>query len=333
MSRAESILAAVVCACVWLAACSDPPPTQPQAQFAAAADDADATLTADDADAGAPLDAAADASAAVADAVAGDDAPADVPPLSDVADVAVADVPDVIAAPDVPDVVIAPDVPVVADIVFPSDIFVAPDAGGWDFISWPDAAVATCGDGLCTPGLESASNCPADCGGGGTWGSCAGTSCFGAAFACQAAPTCASALACATSCDNAACVQACTTKLDYATLSNTMEPLVQCAINQNCIAGFDQGPGNGPDSCGNGKCDGGETHLTCPEDCGFPVSANEQCQVANCATTYATCANDGDCVDTATCYNQYGMSPQCLINGGAAQELYALISCIQQKCP
>ncbi len=314
MGERRLLRAAAVCACAWLAACSDPTPTMPQAQFAGA-DDAGA-------DAVAPTDVAS----------ANDAAP---PPDASVAN----DVPTLADLVFLPDTPLANDVPKLADLVFLPDAPVADDAPeppdvavGVDLISWPDVQVATCGDGLCSPPLETAATCAADCAPPG-WVPCAASACASAASACQASSGCASTLACASACASASCVQACTTATAYNTVSGTVAPLVQCAITAGCIAPFDAGPGGGPNSCGDGKCANGETHLTCPKDCGFPVTANEQCQVLNCAGSYAACAGDKGCVAAATCYNEYGSVNACAGFGQTANELGALINCIAQSCP
>ena len=72
MGERRLLRAAAVCACAWLAACSDPTPTMPQAQFAGADDaGADAVAPTDDASAN---DAAPPPDASVAN---------DVPTLAD----------------------------------------------------------------------------------------------------------------------------------------------------------------------------------------------------------------------------------------------------------
>ncbi len=304
-----------------LAACSDPAVPTPQAQFTSGADDADTAAGLDD--------------TALAEDVTTDVwvEPADLPVLADapVAD----DVADSATPEDVfvlPDVLPPLDVPVVADVPTTPDSVMPPDvAPPVDIVALPDVQLAVCGDGVCTPGLESEANCAADCAPP-TWAGCVAIPCSGALATCKASSGCANVLACAASCTTASCVQACATSISYNTLSGWLKPVVTCAINAGCLGSFDPGPGGGPNSCGNGACDGGETHLTCPKDCGFPVSANEQCQVQNCPNSYAACAGDKACVAAATCYNQYGNVWGCASTNQAAYALNTLIQCIYSQC-
>ncbi len=335
-------------ACAILAACSDPATPLPQAQFAGQTEDADGgALTPDDADAGTVLDAtSADAQEPPADTVAVDAvAPADVPSAPDELQLDDLLQPiDTELAIDtwIPVDAFAPDAMQLGDLLQPIDTELvidtfAPDVAAdvWlapDLLVGPDVAASVCGDGICAPSTETASTCPADCAPPG-WLVCAAPACAAATGACQSAADCGGVLNCAAACLNASCVQACATTLAYNTMVKSLEPLVQCAQTAGCLGPADPGPGGGPGSCGNGKCDGGETHLTCPKDCGFPVSANEQCQVKNCAATYAACAKDKACVSAATCYNQYGNVNVCAGFGSTANELSALILCIQQSCP
>ncbi len=297
-----------------VAACSDPDASTPHAQFTGGVDDAGETAVL--VDATMADDVTADV---LADA---EDAPflADVPVAVDVADIAPAE-----DVPVQPDVTLPPDVMTVADIQ--PDVTLPPDV-----IMLADIQLSVCGDGLCTPGLENAANCPSDCAPP-TWTACAALPCGAVLAACKGNGGCAGVLTCASACAGASCVQACATPLGYNTLANTLKPVVTCAINAGCLGGFDPGPGGGPNSCGNGVCDGGETHLTCPKDCGFPISANEQCQVQSCASSYAACAGDKACVAAATCYNQYGNVLGCAGSNQAAGELNALIQCIYSQCP
>ena len=318
----------------------------PQAQFAGAEDASSDAAVAD------PDAAVADdlADATTASDAQGDSALADDVAVSDLSapDVPAQDVP----VPDVPvaDVQLA-DLPAIPDALPPVDVFVAPDVGpGVDIASPPDVVLSLdgifsfdlgptqdiapgpfCGDGLCQPVTESPTNCPADCGPP-VWTDCAQQSCATAWNACQNSGGCSNATDCAQACQDTSCVQACSTDLGYNTLVNTLEPLVTCARAHNCLAAAKPGPGGGPNTCGNGKCDGGETHLTCPKDCPFPISANEQCQVQNCGDSYGACIADLGCVTAATCYNQ-GNSGMCFAGGVGGQLLSDLVGCIQQQCP
>ncbi len=304
----------VVAASVALTACSGPAVPLPQAQFAGADD--------------------AGADAALADAASLDDVPGDGAAVADVpvADVALSDLPPLPDALPPIDAFVPPDVGPGDDGASQPDVLLALDGiFGFDVGPTPDVAVVpACGDGKCAPPVETSTSCPVDCGAP-TWTECAQQSCATAWNACQSSGGCSNAAACAQACLDTSCVQACSTDLSYTTLVNALEPLVTCARAHNCLAAANPGPGGGPNTCGNGKCDGGETHLTCPKDCSFPISANEQCQVQNCGDSYGACMTDLGCVTAATCYNQ-GNSGMCFAVGGG-QLLLNLIGCIQQQCP
>lgn len=311
-----------------LAACGGPAPGAPQAQFASADDAAgDAVVTDPDADAVTATD-AAQADVAAGD-VPADDVQVDVP----VTDVALADVPAIPDALPPADAVIGPPDVAAVDVAPPPDVILSLDGiFSFDLATQPDSVVGpVCGDGMCQPPSETSANCPTDCGVV-AWSDCAANACASAWNACQNSGGCSGAVDCAQNCQNVSCVQACTTDLGYNTLLNTLEPFVTCARAHNCLSAPDPGPGGGPSTCGNGKCDGGETHLTCPKDCPFPITASEQCQVQNCGDSYSACAADLGCVTAATCYNQ-GNSGMCFAGGVGGQLLSDLVGCIQQQCP
>ncbi|MBI5609872.1 MAG: hypothetical protein HY902_13450 [Deltaproteobacteria bacterium] len=177
------------------------------------------------------------------------------------------------APPDAsPDAAVALDSAVVVDAVPPGDSGPAPDAG-------PPALA--CGNGLCQGPTETALTCPSDCATG--WQACANGACQAAALACSKAVACSAATACAANCKDLGCVSACTSGLDWAVMTALLVPLASCAQLHGCLAAAPPGPGAGPSTCKNGACDGGETHLTCPSDCPFPVSASELCQTQSAA--------------------------------------------------
>lgn len=93
------------------------------------------------------------------------------------------------------------------------------------------------------------------------------------------APGCGTVLIRAAACKTASHVQECATSPAHTTLIKRLEPLVRCAVTSSCRMPPDTGPGGVPGACGNGKCDSGETHLTCPKDCGISASANDQRRV------------------------------------------------------
>lgn len=268
------------------------------------------------------LAASADVPAGTPDAEAGDvAAPADValaadaPAAQDVA--APVDVP--VAAPDVAAPV---DVPVATpDVAAPVDVAPAKDVA-------PPAAV--CGNGVCEPPAETAATCAADC--GLATGACLLAKCPSQMTTCSSTPACAAVLPCASACGDLTCLDACTTSLSYTILTGSVAPLALCGQQKGCLAGAKPGPGGGPASCGNGACDNGETHLTCPKDCAFPISPSEQCQVQQCAASYTACAADSACVAAATCWNQGGGFGQCVKSDQVGNVLNTLINCIQSSC-
>ena len=276
----------------------------------------DATgLDAGELDAAPVVDVVADSEDAVAppDAPQADEAVADLPPPPDVPlpDVPPPDVPPPdVPPPDVP----PPDVPKV-------DSGVAVDTG-------PPAPI--CGDGVCQGPTETGSSCPSDCSTG--WLGCASAKCQATASACGKSPSCATATNCATNCKDLGCLSACTTTMDWTTLVGLLQPLATCAQQQGCLSPAPPSPSAGPSSCKNGTCDSTETHLTCPSDCPFPISASELCQTQKCAASYASCVADKACVDAAVCWNQKFDPQQCLPNNQAGKELTLLINCIQSYC-
>ncbi len=137
---------------------------------------------------------------------------------------------------------------------------------------------------------------------------------------------------CAAKCQNLGCLSDCTKSMDYPTLVNVLIPLANCAYKEGCLGASPQGPGGGPTTCGNGACDGGETHLTCAGDCPFPAFASEQCQVLQCSQSFDACAADKGCIQVATCWNKTGGSQSCLSNNTATSKLLALVNCISAKC-
>lgn len=231
------------------------------------------------------------------------------------------------------DVAIAQDVVKPVDAAAPADVAAAKDvAAAIDAAPAVDVgpAAAVCGDGLCQPPAETASTCPADC--SSAFKTCLGKKCKTQASSCTAVGACSGVLDCAAACSDLSCLQGCAVQVDYATLSTLVEPLATCAVQAGCVSGAKAGPGGGPASCNNAKCDNGETHLTCPADCPFPISASEQCQVQKCAASYAACASDAACVAAATCWNDGGSMMNCAKSNATALKLGAVIQCIQTSC-
>lgn len=246
-----------------------------------------------------------------------------------------------------PDSANPPDITAPVDAADPQDASPLPDLPGPDGATSPpdalqpdvpskDTAVAdvtpaaVCGNGVCQAPTETALTCPADCATG--LKACLTKSCAAQTAACLASASCGAVVDCAAKCPDTGCMQACASNLDYGTLINLVAPLAQCAQQVGCLAASGGGPGGGPSTCGNGACDGGETHLTCPKDCVFPVSANEQCQVQKCAAPYNACASDFACVAAATCYNKGNSIYNCTNSQTTANKLSALVQCIQSAC-
>ena len=214
------------------------------------------------------------------------------------------------------------DVPLATpDVAVPVDVAPAKDVA-------PPAAV--CGNGVCEPPTETAVTCATDC--GVATGACLLAKCPGQMATCSSTPACAAVLPCASACGDLTCLDACTTSLSYTILTGSVAPLALCGQQKGCLAGAKPGPGGGPASCGNGACDNGETHLTCPKDCAFPISPSEQCQVQQCAASYTACAADSACVAAATCWNQGGGFGQCVKSDQVGNVLNTLINCIQSSC-
>lgn len=222
-----------------------------------------------------------------------------------------------------------PDVQPPPDISQPQDlepVDAAPPPDVPPPVDVPPAAF--CGDGVCQSGSETAASCPGDCGG---WLACAGVNCATSLAACSNAGPCATATQCAKSCKDVGCVSDCSKTMDYPTMVNVLIPLATCAQKQGCITGSPPGPGGGPSTCGNGACDNGETHLTCPGDCPFPAFAGEQCQAQKCAQSFGACAADKGCIQVATCWNKGG-GQSCLSNNTSSSKLLALINCASANC-
>ncbi len=127
-----------------------------------------------------------------------------------------------------------------------------------------------CGNGTCDPG-ETATSCPKDCTNSGTGGtnSCVGKcgqiNTGGGINGCQC---------------QSWCVQAGDCCSDYQTACGTTTT----------------------PTCGNGKCDPGETAANGPADCGGGTTTTpDQCVQAKCATQYAACAKDPACLAALPC--------------------------------
>ncbi|MCO4761550.1 MAG: hypothetical protein KC502_08610, partial [Myxococcales bacterium] len=167
-----------------------------------------------------------------------------------------------------------------------------------------------CGDGTCAPG-ETANTCPQDCktttnncgnlkcDDGETKTSCpydcspfaaqisacAQSKCSADAAACSAQPTCVAAVGAAIVCVEACkgesnCIVGCASKAGN---DATAMKFLLCINTNGCVP-------TGP-TCGNGKCEDGETSSTCAADC---KPAGPTCGDGKCikGETYSSCKQD-----------------------------------------
>ncbi|MBM4342963.1 MAG: hypothetical protein FJ100_06260 [Deltaproteobacteria bacterium] len=148
--------------------------------------------------------------------------------------------------------------------------------------------------------------------------------------ACGADNACIAFLQCGEGCKDLTCLAQCAQK----NFSEQTILLAQCAETSGCLAG-------GAGFCGDGKCAGGETSSSCPQDCGSkPVCGNGKCESgetsSNCAKdcgSSACCASKGaQCGYVAGCPSNCGTCPSgqtCTNNqckGGSTGD------CLKDKC-
>ncbi len=161
-----------------------------------------------------------------------------------------------------------------------------------------------CGDGKCQGPQENQLTCPKDCGGIQDLMTCAKNKCSDSYKKCEGDAACKKALDCMAGCKDTGCLQSCAFKNQGAW--NTFGPLAQCAQQKGCLSGGSTGP-----TCGDGKCEQGESPSSCPKDCSGPVCGNGQCEPGegpkscpkDCGPS--TTCGDGKCQfpqeDTKTC--------------------------------
>ncbi len=191
-----------------------------------------------------------------------------------------------------------------------------------------------CGDGVCQAPTESPYTCALDCGQPpADLSSCLASKCAASWNACAGNAACKGAAVCAGKCADVPCLVSCAKSADWATVQGLLQPLSICAVQTKCLAAATKSSGS-PAGCGDGACNNNETYLTCSLDCLWPVSANEWCQTQACTASYQACLGDAQCIGAAACYNQGKPVQFCTSSSQAANELAALVQCIQtMSCP
>ncbi len=161
-------------------------------------------------------------------------------------------------------------------------------------------ATPACGNGKCDNG-ETTQNCAQDCpaqSANSCAGKCGQLNTSGGFGACQ--------------CQNW-CVQAGNCCSDYQSLCGTTSTPV----------------------CGNGQCETGETAQNCAQDCGGGgTQTPDQCVQAKCATQYAACAKDPNCIAALPCVESGKQIWNCNVaNWQAGMTLGQVQQCAaQNKC-
>ena len=173
-----------------------------------------------------------------------------------------------------------------------------------------------CGNGTCDLD-ESELTCPADCKTAvNPQETCLQQNCATDYKACQADATCVKIVDCV---ENAILVKsdpnACFQGMGGpggGGMSQVTQGFLGCAQQSQCLGGGGGGGGGGTTAtCGNGKCDGGETMLTCPKDCTQPTTPTEACYHKACPSQYAACSADPACIKAVDCFNTGGNPQQC----------------------
>ena len=162
-----------------------------------------------------------------------------------------------------------------------------------------------CGNGACEPG-ETSSSCAKDCGGAQEVLVCAKAKCSSSYTKCANSPSCNKALTCMGKCTSSQCLQQCSTQAqgDF----QTFIALAQCAQSTGCLSGGTTGP-----TCGDGKCEQGETSKSCPKDCDTAAATCKgacggQADAGGCWCDNV-CESQGDCCADKKQY--CGAGPKC----------------------
>lgn len=182
-----------------------------------------------------------------------------------------------------------------------------------------------CGDGKCEQ-PENSLNCAKDCPNTppGDAQKCLYDKCKDSYNACFGSQPCVAAVACINTGKPA---NQCASDKKTAEQLNAM---LQCGDKNGCFGGGSTGA-----QCGNGKCEAGETYLSCAKDCPAPpppTDALTKCVADKCQKSYAACvANDG-CAKALACVGAGGNMQQCAQQaGGGTNALLTLGQCAYQN--
>ncbi len=197
------------------------------------------------------------------------------------------------------DTVSPPDISVGVDSIAPADISVGPDA-----VSPPDISIGG-SDGGVSPIV-----------------SCVESACPGEVATCEADAACAKVLDCAKNCTDQNCLFGCVGGGGGGfNLPNGLQAVYTCGNSAKCFQGGGGGPTN--PTCGNGKCDAGETTANCPADCpaaggGGANSCAGKCGQINTGGGYTGCQCQNGCEQAGNCCSDYqalcgsgGTTPTC----------------------
>ena len=148
-----------------------------------------------------------------------------------------------------------------------------------------------CGNGKCEP-QESALTCSKDCGTPQDVLKCSKDKCKSSYEKCEKSKGCNKALDCMAKCTSTQCLQGCALQAqgDFQTFIS----LAQCAQQAGCLGNSNSGP-----TCGDGKCEQGESKKNCPADCNQSNAGSCQGACGNQSKSGCwcddLCEKQGDC--------------------------------------